>query len=84
MGNLFHRGVTGMSEAVAHVDAAHARRGSEPAYGDGRFTFQEPPKPKETLDPRAELALAVAIFGSALAAYAGAFYALYRAVSFLA
>ena len=70
-----------MSEGLAYGGSAPAA--GEPVYGDGRLGFEAPAKSEETLQRRTEVALAVAIFVPALAAYGAVAYAVYRAASAL-
>jgi hypothetical protein len=70
-----------MSEGLAYGGSAPAP--GEPVYGDGRLGFEAPAKSKETLERPTEIALAVAIFVPALAAYGVVAYAVYRAASAL-
>ena len=72
-----------MSEGVAHGGDLPALNRNEPAYGDARFSYVDPPKAEEHLDGRAEIALAVAIVVPVIAAYGALAYALYRAASAL-
>jgi hypothetical protein len=72
-----------MSEGIAYGAHAPAPSRSQPAYGDGRLSYEEPPKAKEHLDGRTEIALAFAIFVPAIAAYSAVAYGIYRAVSAL-
>ena len=70
-----------MSEGVAHGADVPALGRSQPAYGEGRIRFEEPPKAEESIGRAEEIALASAIFVPVIAAYAVAAYGVYRAVS---
>lgn len=70
-----------MSEGVAYGAHAPAPSRSQPAYGEGRLSYEEPPKAEEHLDSRTEIALALAIFMPAIAAYGAVAYGIYRAAS---
>ena len=71
-----------MSEGLAHGARAPAPSRSQPAYGEGRLTHEEP-KVEERVDVRTELALMLAIFVPVIAAYGAVGYAVYRAASAL-
>jgi hypothetical protein len=68
-----------MSEGVAYGATAPAPSRSQPAYGDGRLGYEEPPKAEEHLNGGAEMALAFAIVVPVIAAYGAAAYGVYRA-----
>jgi hypothetical protein len=68
-----------MSEGVAHGGELPALDRRQPAYGDARLGYEDPPKAEEHLDGGAEIALAVAIVVPVIAAYGALAYALYRA-----
>ena len=70
-----------MSEGVAYSADAPAVSRRQPAYGDSRIRFEEPPKPEESIHRGTELALASAIFVPVIAAYGASAYGIYRAVS---
>jgi hypothetical protein len=72
-----------MSEGVAHGGELPALNRSQPAYGDARFSYEEPPKAAEHLDGRAEIALAAAIVVPVIAAYGALAFALYRGATAL-
>ena len=72
-----------MSEGVAVGVDAPALSQSQPAYGDGRLSYEEPPKAEEHSDNGADIALAIAIFVPVIAAYVAAAYGIYRAASVL-
>jgi hypothetical protein len=72
-----------MSEGVAYGGHAPAPSRSQPAYGEGRLSFEAPPKSQEHLDAGTELALAFVIFVPVLAVYGAVGYGVYRAVSAL-
>jgi len=67
-----------MSEGVLYEEDAPRRSRREPAYGDNGLRFEPPRKVEELLDTRGELALALAIVASTLAAYGVAAYGVYR------
>jgi hypothetical protein len=69
-----------MSEGVAYGATAPASSRSQPVYGDGRLSYEEPPKAKEHLDRRHEVAVAMAIFVPVIAAYGALAFGLYRAI----
>ena len=71
-----------MSEGVAVSADAVALSPSQPAYGDGRLTYEQPPKAREHSD-EADIALAFAIFVPVIAAYGAIAYGIYRAASAL-
>jgi len=73
-----------MSEGLAYGGSAPAPQRSQPAYGEGRLSYEAPPKAEEHLAARTEIALAFAIFAPAIAAYGAVAYGVYRAVSALA
>jgi hypothetical protein len=70
-----------MSEGVAYGAHAPAHSRSQPAYGEGRLSYEEPPKAQEHLNGGAETALAFAIFVPVIAAYGAIAYGIYRAAS---
>jgi hypothetical protein len=71
-----------MSEGVAYGATAPAPSSrSQPAYGEGRLNYEEPPKTKEHLDGRHEIALAMTIFVPVIALYCSLAYGIYRAAS---
>ena len=72
-----------MSEGVAYGADAPALSRSQPAYGEGRIRYEEPPKAEESIERGTEIALASAIFVPVIAAYGAAAYGMYRAVSAL-
>ena len=72
-----------MSEGVARDVDAPALSRSQPAYGDGRISFEEPPKAEGHLDRGTEMTLAFAIVVPVFAAYGAAAYGIYRAASAL-
>jgi hypothetical protein len=80
---LTFKGRKGMSEGVVHGAELPAPNRSQPAYGDARFSYEQPPKAEEHLDGRAEIALAVAIVVPVIAAYGALAYALHRAAGAL-
>ena len=80
---IFSQGRKGLSEGVAYGVEAPALSRSQPAYGDGRISYEEPTKAKGHLDLGTEIALASAIVVPVTAAYAAAAYGIYRAVSAL-
>ena len=73
-----------MSEGVAYGADALAPSRSQPAYGEGRLSYEEPPKPEEHLTGGSEIALALAIVVPVITAYSAIAFGLYRAVSALA
>jgi hypothetical protein len=72
-----------MSEGVAHGAHAPAPSRTQPLYGEGRLSYMEPPKSKEHLDRRHEIALAMTIFAPVFAGYCAIAFGLYRAVGAL-
>lgn len=70
-----------MSEGVGYGAHAPATSRSQPAYGEGRLSYEKPPKAEEHLHGGAETALAYAILGPAIAAYGAVGYGIYRAAS---
>ena len=72
-----------MSEGVAYGTDAPALSRSQPAYGEGRISYEAPPKAEEHLDRGTEMALALAIIVPVFAAYGAAAYGIYRAASAL-
>ena len=72
-----------MSEGVAYGADVSATIRSQPAFGEGRLSYEEPPKADEHLNDGAEIALAFAIFVPVIAAYGTAAYGIYRAASAL-
>ena len=72
-----------MSEGVAYSADALAPIRSQPAFGEGRINYEEPPKADEHLNDGAEIALAFAIFVPVIATYGAAAYGIYRAASAL-
>ena len=70
-----------MSEAIADVEHASALTGSQPAYGEGRLSYDPPPTDGERLVDRGhDLAMAFVIFAPVLVAYVTIGYGLYRAL----
>ena len=72
-----------MSEGVAYGADAPALSRSQPAYGEGRISYEAPPKAEEHLHRGSEIALASVIFVPVFAAYGAAAYGMYQAVSAL-
>ena len=72
-----------MSEGVTYGASAPAVSRSQPAYGEGRLSYEEPPKIKGHLDRRHEIALAMTIFVPVIAVYCAVAFGLYRAVAAL-
>ena len=70
-----------MSEGVAYGAPAPTPSRTQPVYGEGRLSYEEPPKTKEHLDGRHEIALAMTIFVPVIAAYCALAYGVYRAAS---
>ena len=69
-----------MSEGIADRGFAPTARANQPAYGDRRLTYKEPPKCHVHLDRQAHAAIAVAIVVPVLASYSAIGYGLYRAL----
>lgn len=72
-----------MSEGVAYGASAPEPSRRQPVYGEGRLSYEQPPKAEERLAGRTEIALAFAIFAPAIAAYGAVAYGIYRAASAL-
>jgi hypothetical protein len=70
-----------MAEGFAYGEQAPTPSRSQPAYGEGRLSYEPPPKVEKHLGRRSHSALAVAIFGPAVAAYGLAAYGLYLAMT---
>jgi hypothetical protein len=70
-----------MSEGVAHGADAAAHIRSQPAFGEGRLSYEEPPTAEEHLDGGTEIALAFAIFAPVVVAYGAIVFGLYQAVT---
>ena len=64
---------------VARDEQAQSPSRQQPAYGEGRLTYEPPTQVEESIDRRAEVVLALAIFIPAAAAYAAIGYGLYLA-----
>ena len=72
-----------MSEGVAYVADATTPIPTQPAFGEGRLSYEKPPKAGEHFNDGAQSALAFAIFVPVIAAYGAAAYGIYRAASAL-
>jgi hypothetical protein len=70
-----------MSEGIAYGDHASPTTRTQPTYGEGRLSYEPPPKVQEQLGRRSHMALAVAIFAPVVAAYGVAAYGLYLAAN---
>jgi hypothetical protein len=62
---------------------APAPKRSQPAFGEGRLSYEEPPKAEEHLNGGTEIVLVFAIFVPVVAAYGAIAFGLYETVSAL-
>ena len=66
-----------MAEGFAYGEQAPTPSRSQPAYGEGRLSYEPRPKVEKDLGRRSHTALTVAIFGPVVGAYGLAAYGLY-------
>ena len=71
-----------MSEGVAYGTAELAPSRSL-VYGESQFNYEEPPKAKEHLDRRHEVAVAIMIVAPVIAMYSAIAFGLYRGIGAL-
>ena len=71
-----------MSDGVAYDENVAPSR-SQPAYGDGPFSYEAPPTGEEHLDGGTEFALAFAIVAPVTAVYGAIAFGLYQAFNAL-
>ena len=81
LGALLEQGKgDGMSEGVVYGPTALAPSRSL-VYGESQFNYEEPPKAKEHLDRRHEIALATMILVPVIALYSAIAFGLYRGIA---
>ena len=72
-----------MSQGVAYGADTPAPIRTQPAFGEGRLSYEKPPNAEEHPHGGTDIALAFAIFLPVIAAYGTAAYGIYRAASAL-